>query len=498
MRACRRAVAAGKQRPPAGANAIGQPGNIAAGEIVEIAGTRVGQETILIVDDEQGIRESLSGVLRDEGFATLTAADAAACRQIVAERRCDLVLLDIWLPDMDGLELLSQLRAANGGPAPAVIVISGHGTIEAAVRATKLGAFDFLEKPLSVERTLLAVRHALDQRRLQHENLELRRQFAASAELVGNSVPVRALRQQIGVMAGTNGRVLIYGESGAGKELVARALHARGERAERAFVEVNCAAIPEELIESELFGHLRGAFPSAAEAKLGKFSRADGGTLFLDEVGDMSLKTQSKVLRALDEGRFHPLGSHDAVAVDARVIAATNKNLEEEIARGNFREDLFYRLNVIPFYVPPLRERREDIPLLAGHFLHEFAAAYGRKCKEIAADAVAALAAYNWPGNVRELRNVIERVVILNPAARVIERRHLPPLLFRGSRPRARAEFATLHEARVHYEREYILRKLEENGGNMTRAAEVLGLERSHLYRKMKSLGLHAPESPPE
>lgn len=449
----------------------------------------MGQEKILIVDDEQGIRESLAGVLRDEGYTTLAAADAAACRRVVAEHGCDLVLLDIWLPDRDGLELLGELRAANGGPAPAVIVISGHGTIEAAVRATKLGAFDFLEKPLSLERTLLAVRHALDQRRLQQENLELRRQFAASAELVGQSVPVRALRQQIGVMAGTNGRVLIYGESGAGKELVARALHARGERAERAFVEVNCAAIPEEMIESELFGQVRGAFAGAGDAKLGKFSRADGGTLFLDEVGDMSLKTQSKVLRALDEGRFHPLGSHDAVAVDARVIAATNKNLEEEIARGNFREDLFYRLNVIPFFVPPLRERKEDVAVLARHFLAEFARAYGRKCSEFSPDALAALTAYNWPGNVRELRNLVERIAILNPNAHTIDTRHLPPLL-RRERKAAEADFSSLHEARAAYERAFILKKLEENAGNMTRTAEVLGLERSHLYRKMKSLGM--------
>lgn len=450
-------------------------------------------EQILIVDDEAGIRQSLGGVLRDEGYRVVAAENAAACRAALRETDFDLVLLDIWLPDCDGLELLPELRE-RAAP-PAILVISGHGTIEAAVRATKLGAFDFLEKPLSLDRTLLAARHALDQRRLERENQELRRQFASAAELVGHSVPLRALRQQIGVMAPTNGRVLIYGESGVGKELVARALHARSERRERAFVEVNCAAIPEEMIESELFGHLKGAFPGAEEGKQGNFSRADGGTLFLDEVGDMSLKTQSKVLRALDEGRFQPLGAAAAVSVDARIIAATNKNLEEEIGRGNFREDLFYRLNVIPFFVPPLRERKEDIPLLATHFLREFAAAYGRKGRDLAEDAAAALAAHSWPGNVRELRNVIERVVIMNPSARSIERRHLPPLLFRSARPAAAAEFTSLHQARAHYEREYILRKLEECAGNVSRAAEVLGLERSHLYRKMKSLGISAPES---
>src|SRR5579884_1667940 len=423
------------------------------------------QAHILIVDDEDGIRQSLGAILREEGYQVSVAGDGAGCRRALEAGAYDLVLLDIWLPDSDGLELLPLCHERPD--APAVIVISGHGTIEAAVRATKLGAFDFLEKPLGLERTLLAVRNALEQRRLQQDNQELRRQFAAGAELVGDSVPLRALRQQINLMAPTNGRVLIYGESGTGKELVARALHARSERRDQAFVEVNCAAIPEEMIESELFGHLKGAFPGAEETKLGKFSRADGGTLFLDEVGDMSLKTQAKVLRTLDE----------------------------EIARGNFREDLFYRLNVIPFFVPPLRERKEDIATLAAHFLREFAGAYGRKCRELNADALAALAAYAWPGNVRELRNVIERVVIMNPSARVIERRHLPPLLFRAPRAAGGGDFTSLHEARSHYERDYILRKLEENAGNMTRTAEVLGLERSHLYRKMKSLGISAPDA---
>lgn len=447
---------------------------------------------ILIVDDEQGIRQSLTGVLADEGYNVRAVADATACLATLENEYYDLVLLDIWLPDQDGLDVLSRLTLLP--EPPAVIMISGHGTIETAVRATKLGAFDFLEKPLTIEKTLLAVRNALDQHRLQQENRQLRQQFRSSSELVGQSVPSRALRQQIAIMAPTNARVLVYGESGTGKELVARAIHAQSERGEAPFVEVNCAAIPEELIESELFGHIKGAFPGAQEAKQGKFSRANGGTLFLDEVGDMSLKTQSKVLRALDEGRFHVLGSNEPISVDVRIIAATNKNLEEEIARGNFREDLFYRLNVIPFFVPPLRDRKEDVPLLAQHFLEEFAVAYGRKCREISADAVAQLQNYNWPGNVRELRNLIERVVIMNPSARVIERRHLPPLLSRPRKAAAGTEFSSLHEARAAYERDYILKKLEENSGNMTRTAEVLGLERSHLYRKMKSLGLSTDE----
>jgi len=447
---------------------------------------------VLVVDDEQGIRQSLTGVLADEGYNVRAVPDAATCLQITESEYYDLVLLDIWLPDQDGLDVLAQLTVRP--EPPAVIMISGHGTIETAVRATKLGAFDFLEKPLTIEKTLLAVRNALDQHRLQQENRQLRQQFRSTAELVGQSVPSRALRQQIAIMAPTNARVLVYGESGTGKELVARAIHAQSERGDAPFVEVNCAAIPEELIESELFGHIKGAFAGAQEAKQGKFSRADGGTLFLDEVGDMSLKTQSKVLRALDEGRFHMLGSNEPISVDVRIIAATNKNLEEEIVRGNFREDLFYRLNVIPFFVPPLRDRKEDVPLLALHFLEEFTLAYGRKCHEISADAAAQLQAYNWPGNVRELRNLIERVVIMNPSARTIERRHLPPLLSRPRKATAGTEFPSLHEARAAYERDYILKKLEENGGNMTRAAEVLGLERSHLYRKMKSLGLTTDE----
>jgi two-component system nitrogen regulation response regulator NtrX len=306
---------------------------------------------------------------------------------------------------------------------------------------------------------------------------------------------MKALRQQIGLMAPTNGRVLIYGESGTGKELVAHAIHAQSLRKDETFVEVNCAAIPEDLIESELFGHYKGSFPGASVDKEGKFQKANGGTLFLDEVGDMSLKTQSKVLRTLDEQRVAPLGGDETITVDARIIASTNKDLEEEISIGNFREDLFYRLNVIPFFVPPLRDRKEDIPQLARHFLKDLAATYGRRPREITDDAVDGLMRYSWPGNVRELRNVIERIVIMNPMTTRLDRKHLPPLVYRdGHRRAARNEFSTLHQARDAYERDFILKKLDENHGNVTRAAEVLGLERSHLYRKMKTLGIVAKE----
>ncbi len=446
---------------------------------------------ILIVDDEPGILQSLQGVLEDEGYKAAVAASGEACLEALDGRAFDVVLLDIWLPGMDGLECLQKIKQSD--EAPEVIMISGHGTIETAVRATKLGAFDFLEKPLSLQKTLIVVKNALDARRLRTENRDLKRQQPRS-DIVGDSIPMKALRQQIGLMAPTNGRVLVYGESGTGKELVARAIHDQSLRKDAWFVEVNCAAIPEDLIESELFGHRKGSFAGAAADKEGRFAKANEGTLFLDEVGDMSLKTQSKVLRTLDEGSFTPVGGSEPVTVDVRVIAATNHDLEDEISKGNFREDLFYRLNVIPFYVPPLRERLEDIPLLAPHFLKEFSSQYSRKPKEITDDAIDALMRYSWPGNVRELRNVIERIVIMNPAVGKLDRKHLPPLVYREGSRRPGDGFSTLHQARAAYERDYILKTLDQNHGNVSRTAEVLGLERSHLYRKMKTLGIAVKE----
>jgi two-component system nitrogen regulation response regulator NtrX len=447
---------------------------------------------ILIVDDEAGIRQSLKGVLEDEGYRVTAVESGEACMDILAKRTFDVLLLDIWLPGIDGLETLEKIRQIEN--APEIIMISGHGTIETAVRATKLGAFDFLEKPLSIEKTLIGVKNALDAKRLREENRDLRKQLVPKNTIVGSSVPMKALRQQIQVMAPSNGRVLIFGESGTGKELVARAIHAESTRQDQMFVEVNCAAIPEDLIESELFGHRKGSFAGATTDKGGKFHKADGGTLFLDEIGDMSLKTQAKVLRTLEEQSFTPVGSDESITVDARVIASTNKDLEDEISKGNFREDLFYRLNVIPFSVPPLREHKDDVPLLARHFLKEFSAAYGRRPREITDDAIEVLTRYAWPGNVRELRNVIERIVIMNPTTSKFERKHLPPLVHRDGSRRTTTEFSTLHQARAAYERDYILKKLDENHGNISRTAEILGLERSHLYRKMKSLGIAAKE----
>jgi two-component system nitrogen regulation response regulator NtrX len=442
---------------------------------------------ILIVDDESGIRESLGALLRDEGYEIETLPSAEECLARLKRDEFDLVLLDVWLPKMDGIETLERLQAQDDPPI--VVMISGHGNVEAAVRATKLGAFDFIEKPLSLEKVVLVVRNALDYVRLEDENRRLRAELEERHQILGGSVPMKALRQQIALTAPTTGRVLIYGESGTGKELVARALHEHSTRSSMPFVEVNCAAIPEELIESEMFGHRKGSFTGASEDKVGKFQKADGGTLFLDEIGDMSLKTQSKVLRVLEEQRVEPLGSNQPVTVDVRVLAATNKKLEEEIGRNAFREDLFYRLNVIPFYVPALRERTEDIPVLAAHFLKEFCEAYGKKPKEFTPTASEVLLAYPWPGNVRELRNLVERLVIMCPSPR-IEPHHLPPELFRGASKSPQKPYESLQEARSAYEREFVLRKLEENRWNMTRAAAALGLERSHLYRKMRSLGI--------
>ena len=448
---------------------------------------------VLVVDDEADIRESLEGILREEGYAVTCTASGLEAMVLLRDAPYDVLLLDIWLPDRDGLDVLNDMSSLAAENRPEVIVISGHATIETAVKATKLGAFDFLEKPLLLERTLIVVKNAVEARRLRNENLEYKRQLAHEATVTGDSVPAKAIRQQIKLMAPTTGRVLIYGESGCGKELIARAIHAESPRNDRVFVELNCAAIPEDFIESELFGYRNSAIPGGPPEKRGTFERANGGTLFLDEVGDMSLKTQARVLRALDEQSFIPVGATHPVSVDVRVVAATNKNLEEETAKGNFREDLFYRLNVMPFFVPPLRERKEDIRPLAREFLRAFGREYGRPRIEISDDALELLKEYPWPGNVRELKNVLERVLILNPQTNRIERRHLPMLVHRRGDKRSE-DFSTLQQAREAYEREYILKKIDECHGNMSRAAESLGLERSHLYRKMRALSIHVRE----
>jgi two-component system, NtrC family, nitrogen regulation response regulator NtrX len=445
--------------------------------------------SVLVVDDEEGIRRALAGVLEDEGLAVEVVESGEECLAAFERRAFSCVLLDVWLPGIDGIETLERLKAAY--PDTAVIMISGHGNIETAVRATRLGALDFIEKPLQIERTVLAIRNALRQGQLEADNRRLREELDDDYVMIGESVPMRALRQQIAVAAPTNGRILIYGESGTGKELVARAIHRESGRASMPFVELNCAAIPEELIESELFGHTKGAFTGATQAKRGKFEQADSGTLLLDEVGDMSLKVQAKVLRVLEEQRFEPVGSNTPTRVDVRIIAATNKRLDEEIERGSFRADLFYRLNVIPFEVPPLRERREDIPRLTDYFNRRYSINYKRARKVFTDDAIERLYSYDWPGNVRELRNTIERVVIMTATERVTADQ-LPVLDAVGDvDSRTPFDFASYREGRDVYERNYILRKMAECDGNITRTAETMGIDRSHLYRRMKALGIN-------
>jgi two-component system nitrogen regulation response regulator NtrX len=453
----------------------------------------VAGEHILIVDDEASIRTTLRGVLEDEGYRVSASGSGADALRLLAEEPPDLTVLDVWMERMDGLETLAEIKRLR--PDAVVVMISGHATIETAVKATRLGAYDFVEKPLSLEKTLITVARALEHARLERENAALRESVALRAEIIGDSAPMRRLHEQIATAAPTTGRVLIHGENGSGKELVARAIHAQSARAERPFVEVNCAAIPEELIESELFGHEKGAFTGALARRRGKFELADGGTLFLDEVGDMSLKTQAKVLRALEEQAFERVGGKDTLRVDVRVLAASNRDLEAAIREGRFRDDLYYRLNVIPIEVPPLRARKDDIPQLVDYFIALFCSENGKRPKTVSGEALGYFLAYDWPGNVRELRNMVERLVIMAPGD-VIGADDLPAPL----RPKDAAAATggprerSLKEARDNFERAYILAELRAQDWNMTRTAERLGIERSHLYRKIKAYGIASPK----
>lgn len=452
-------------------------------------------EKILVVDDEDNIRTSLAGVLEDEGFRPLFANDGVTALDVIRKELPDLVLLDIWMPRMDGIEALQRMKDLH--PSLLVIMMSGHGTIETAVKSTKMGAYDFIEKPLSLEKLLVTIRNALGMLRLKDENETLREMAFRERGMTGSSPAMVKLQEQILLVAPTNASVLITGENGTGKELVARSIHFHSQRKDRPFVEINCAAIPEELIESELFGHEKGAFTGAVAQKKGKFDQADGGTLFLDEIGDMSLKTQAKILRILQERKFERVGGNRTIEVDVRIIAATNKVLEDEIRAGSFREDLFYRLNVVPFTVPPLRERREDIPILVEHFLELYSLREGNERKTITPEAMEALKGGTWPGNVRELKNVVERLVIMTPGA-TITAAHIPDSVGSGAAARdAEAgrlegllERDTLREARDEFEKEFILRKLEEFNWNISKTAEAIELERSNLHRKIKSYGI--------
>ncbi len=446
-------------------------------------------KTILVVDDEEGICLSLKGILTDEGYDVLTAMSGEECLRLIEDELPDLILLDIWLPGMDGIEVLKVVKSRY--PQIQVIMMSGHGTIESAVKATKLGAFDFVEKPLSLDKIVLIVAHALDLARLEEENRLLKDRMQHEYELTGTSREIEELREMIQIIAPTNAWVLIMGENGTGKELVARSIHRQSRKSEAPFVEVNCAAIPEELIESELFGHEKGAFTGATAKKRGKFEMADSGTLFLDEVADMSLKAQAKILRILQEKKFERVGGTRFIDVEVRVLAATNKDLEKEMEEGRFRQDLYYRLHVIPLYVPPLRTRKEDIAPLVQRFLKEFSAKEGIPEKYMTEEAVELLKTHDWPGNVRELKNIIERLVILTPSDLITEE-DLPPLAGRPPWPAEEVSnhSGSLREAKADFEKSYIVQKLDENDWNVTKTAKALGLERSNLHRKIRSYGL--------
>jgi two-component system nitrogen regulation response regulator NtrX len=439
---------------------------------------------VLVVDDEEGIRETLSGIFEDEGCSIVTANSGEEALDLLKEQSPDLILLDIWLPGIDGIQTLEEIKALR--PDLPVIMISGHGNIELAVKATRLGAYDFLEKPLSLERVLLVSKRALERRTLEIENKALRKDLTKKYRLLGNSPKMELLREQINMAAQSNSRVLIMGESGAGKELVARLLHENSKSAGKLFIEVNCAAIPQELIESELFGHEKGSFTGAFESKKGKFELADEGTLFLDEVGDMSLSAQAKVLRVIETQEFQRVGGSKNIKVDVRIISATNKDLKEEVKKGNFREDLLYRLNVIPILVPPLRERKEDIPLLVDYFLNSFAGEYGKKSKKISPEALKMIEAYDWPGNIRELRNVIERLVIMTPSDTITAKN----LLIVEQSSQDYLSYKTMKEARDAFEKDFIIKRLEEHNWNISKTAEILQMERSNLHKKIKAYNI--------
>jgi two-component system nitrogen regulation response regulator NtrX len=448
-------------------------------------------DKILIVDDADGVRESLGDILEDEGYRVARAQSAAAAREVLERESCELVLLDLVLPDADGLELLEELQQERANLP--VIVISGHGNVDSAVRATRLGAYDFLEKPLALERVVLTVNNALERARMTRRLEQLSLELGRAEELIGSGPAMRRLKSDLQRAAASDSRILIVGENGTGKELVARQAHLLSRRARSPFVEVNCAAIPEELIESELFGHVRGAFTGASSDRAGRFEQADGGTLFLDEVADMSLKTQAKVLRALQEQRFERVGGSSPIQVDVRVIAATNKDLEAEIRDHRFRDDLYFRLAVIPLSIPPLRERSEDVPELVEHFLARYAAEIGKPPKRVDPLAMEHLMEYGWPGNVRELKNFSERMMIMVPGGEITQR-DLPPQMRSESTDQIRLllaeDFESLRQARAAFEKRFIERQLRRCGGNVSQAARALAVERSSLHRKIKAFGI--------
>jgi two-component system, NtrC family, nitrogen regulation response regulator NtrX len=450
--------------------------------------------TILIIDDEPGIRTVLRDILQDEGYTVLTAEDGIQGLTEMERTPVDLLFLDVWLPNMGGMDVLARVREQF--PEVAVIMISGHANITLAVQATKAGAFDFLEKPLSLDRTMTVVRNAIAMETLKRENRILRNTLFMDDRMVGKGRGMAAVRERIEQAAGSDTRILIMGENGTGKELVAREVHARSKRAAGPFVELNCAAIPENLIESELFGHEKGAFTSALQRRRGKVEVADRGTLFLDEIADMSLITQAKMLRVLQEMRFERVGGEESITVDVRVISATNKDIQAEIARGRFREDLFFRINVVPILVPPLRERLEDMADLVAYFMEKFKRPSAKEPKTLSPEAMKVLCAYHWPGNIRELKNFVERVNIM-AEEQVISAGTAKSFI--GAVPReepdgvlAPYDEMTLADARDGFERDLIRARLKANGGNISKAAETLGVYASNLHSKMKKLQITA------
>ena len=447
------------------------------------------KDKILIIDDEKGIRSSLKGILEDEGYSIKTANTGEDCLKLIEWQNFDLILLDIWLPEMDGIEVLKKIKTMDENPQ--VVMISGHGTVETAVKATKLGAYDFLEKPLSLEKVVLTVKNALRQKRLEEENIQLRQKIKVKLHLIGKSPSINKLRDEVKKTAPTNGRVLIYGESGTGKLLIARLIHQESPRKNKRFVQINFAAIPEDLIEGELFGHVKGALANANKDKKGKLQLADGGTLFFDEISDMSLKTQAKMVRIIKEKKFEPIGSNESITADTRLIAATSKNIRKLITKGKFREDLFFKLNVIPMVIPPLRERKEDIPLLIEYLLKYFSIEYGKKKKYMSKKAMTAFLNYSWPSNVSELINVIERFVImvqdeeikashLSLLVEPRESQHAPG--FNKSRP--------LRQATKQFEKEYIHKALIRHNWDISETASDLKVNKDRLNEKIKKLGI--------
>ncbi|MFO7760342.1 MAG: sigma-54 dependent transcriptional regulator [Desulfobia sp.] len=464
-------------------------------------------DNILIVDDESSIRESLAGILVDEGFETVAVESAEEIFSVLEEERINLVLLDIWMPGMDGIEALKRIKKQL--PAIPVIMISGHGNIETAVQATKMGAFDFIEKPLSYDRVILGVKNGLHIAQLERENIILKQKDRPKPGFSGESEAITSVREYIKRVAPTDAWVLIRGEHGTGKELAAHMIHRLSPYSHKAMVEVNCAAIPDELIESELFGHEKGSFTGATSSRRGKFDQADGGIIFLDEIGDMSLKAQAKILRILEEHRFERVGGTRTIKINVRVLAATNKNLEEEIEKGNFRADLFWRLNVVPIHLPPLRERLEDIPMLVDSLMNDYVKkGYGKRV--FSEEALQMLVSHNWPGNIRELKNFLERISIMT-SENLITREQVE--IFLSSRKIGFGEDLrknnkvnrqekqdhglpelpegiSFKEAKILFERKFLRNKLSENSGNISQTAEQIGLERSHLHKKLKRLNL--------